>query len=102
MQRLKDKSRRKLLKKNEYLLISIKYLLNNPILKKNNNFLNILVNQNKKIFIFLNKNSLNKIKNYCIISNRSRGILKDFKISRIILKDYASKGFLMGLHKSSW
>jgi small subunit ribosomal protein S14 len=41
------------------------------------------------------------IKNYCILSGRARGVLRDFKLSRILLRKMGSKGFLSGLRKKS-
>lgn len=42
------------------------------------------------------------IKNYCVITGRSRGIVQKFGISRMIFKYYASFGYLKGIKKSSW
>jgi ribosomal protein S14 len=43
-----------------------------------------------------------EIKNYCILSGRARGVLRDFKLSRILLRKMGAKGFLSGLRKKSW
>ena len=43
-----------------------------------------------------------QIHNFCIYSYRSRGILRDFKISRHFFKELASSGKLYGVCKSSW
>ena len=42
------------------------------------------------------------IKNFCIISGRSRSIHKKFKVSRILLRELSSKGYFFGLKKASW
>jgi ribosomal protein S14 len=42
------------------------------------------------------------IKNFCIISGRSRAIHKKFKISRIVLRELSNKGYFFGLKKASW
>jgi ribosomal protein S14 len=42
------------------------------------------------------------IKNFCIISGRSRSIHKKFKVSRIFLRELSSKGYFFGLKKASW
>jgi ribosomal protein S14 len=44
----------------------------------------------------------NKIKNYCVVTARARGILRKYNISRIVFKQYASYGYLKGIKKSSW
>lgn len=41
------------------------------------------------------------IKNYCIISGRSRSIYKNFKVSRISFREIGSKGLFFGLKKLS-
>ena len=42
------------------------------------------------------------LKNYCIISGRSRGIIRKYNISRMLFKYYASFGYLKGIRKGSW
>jgi ribosomal protein S14 len=42
------------------------------------------------------------IKNFCIVSGRSRAIHKKFKVSRILLRELSSKGYFFGLKKASW
>lgn len=43
-----------------------------------------------------------RIQNRCVITGRSKGVFKKFKISRIILREWALKGQLVGIKKSSW
>jgi len=49
-----------------------------------------LVQHSKKKELFLFK------KNSCIISFRNKSVLKYLKLSRLVLKHYVSKGFLVG------
>ncbi len=42
------------------------------------------------------------LKNYCIISGRSRGIIRPYNISRIYFKQLTSFGYLKGIKKMSW
>lgn len=93
----KDKKRRNLFKKYELKRLYLKYIIyNNNILK------HIRINA----MILLNKlpkdSSSVRIHNRCIITGRSRSIYRDFKISRIILRNYAHNGSLPGITKSSW
>nr|QIQ23006.1 ribosomal protein S14 [Coleochaete scutata] len=46
--------------------------------------------------------SRTRIRNRCIITGRSRSILKTFRISRIMFRTLASEGNLVGIRKSSW
>lgn len=41
-------------------------------------------------------------KNRCQITGRSRGYLRKFKISRVMLRELALKGMIPGMKKSSW
>lgn len=48
-----------------------------------------------------NKSSYVKIRNRCVITGRSRGIYNYFKISRIMIRELASKGLLPGVKKAT-
>ena len=41
------------------------------------------------------------IRNFCIISGRARGLIRKFKISRIVFKSLGEKGLFFGLQKLS-
>jgi ribosomal protein S14 len=41
------------------------------------------------------------VKNFCIISGRSRAIHKKFKVSRILLRELGNKGYFFGLKKAT-
>nr|YP_009092489.1 ribosomal protein S14 [Cyanoptyche gloeocystis]AIM52075.1 ribosomal protein S14 [Cyanoptyche gloeocystis] len=43
-----------------------------------------------------------KIRNRCIITNRSKGIVNLLRISRITLRELVSNGFIANFLKSSW
>lgn len=43
-----------------------------------------------------------KIKNRCAVSGRSRSIYRQFKLSRLLIKELSSYGLLPGVRKSSW
>ena len=53
----------------------------------------------------LSKHNINsskvRIRNRCVLTGRSRGIHKFFKISRIMIRDLAAKGLLPGVKKAS-
>ena len=46
--------------------------------------------------------SRTRIRNRCEISGRPHGVYRKLKISRIALRDLASKGKIPGMSKSSW
>ncbi|MFD2209523.1 30S ribosomal protein S14 [Virgibacillus halophilus] len=43
-----------------------------------------------------------RLKNRCEITGRPRGYLRKFGMSRIAFRDYAHKGQIPGVKKSSW
>jgi small subunit ribosomal protein S14 len=43
-----------------------------------------------------------RIRNRCELSGRSRGVYRKFKLSRVGLRDLASRGQLPGVVKASW
>ena len=46
--------------------------------------------------------SKTRIRNRCEITGRPHGVYRKLKISRIALRDLASKGIIPGMTKSSW
>ena len=48
------------------------------------------------------KGSKIRTKNRCVVTGRGKGVLRHFKCSRIVLREMASKGDIVGLTKSSW
>ena len=90
----KDLKKRKFHKKNELFqkIFKILFLYSHDI------YLKLLINKKQKL-----KNSYKtKIKNYCIISGRSRSIFKKLKVSRINLKILNNNGEIFGLKKITW
>ena len=43
-----------------------------------------------------------RTRNRCNVSGRPRGVYRKFKLSRIALRDLASRGQIPGMVKSSW
>ena len=86
----KDKFRRKQYKNFEI------YNLLNKSLKKSLKFYNIVdpvfINDKKKY-------SKISIRNYCFETGRSRGIVRFFRISRMLVRKKAGIGLLMGIYK---
>ena len=46
--------------------------------------------------------SKGRIRNRCVLTGRSRGVYRKFKLSRIAFRELASKGHIPGITKSSW
>jgi len=43
-----------------------------------------------------------RLRNRCLVTGRSRGYMRKFGVSRITFREYASKGQIPGVTKSSW
>lgn len=93
----KDKKNRNLFLNLEIKKIILKSLLYNI---KYSFFFKIYFDFKFKKFSY--KSSIAKYRKYCILLGNSRSIFQRFKLSRHILKKYASNGFITGLKKSSF
>ncbi|QLH35714.1 MAG: 30S ribosomal protein S14 [Parachlamydiaceae bacterium] len=43
-----------------------------------------------------------RLRNRCLLTGRSRGFIRQFKISRLTFREMASNGLIPGVTKSSW
>lgn len=77
--------------------IILKSITLNSKLKKN-----IRWKTQQKFFNFNYNNSITRIKKICIYTKRSKSIYSFLKISRIVLRNYASNNLLPGINKYSW
>ena len=93
---VRDKKRRLLFKKYEIRRIILKSLLRNNLLNFNEkNCINFLLNKYPR-------NSLRiRIRNRCILTGRGRGVIRKFRLSRIMLKNYSLFGLIPGMVKDS-
>ncbi len=46
--------------------------------------------------------SRTRLRNRCWVTGRSRGVYKDFGLSRNVMREWAHQGLLPGVVKSSW
>ncbi len=44
----------------------------------------------------------NSIHNRCIITGRGRGVLRAYRLSRVIYRKFAVNGYLPGINKAAW
>jgi small subunit ribosomal protein S14 len=105
-----DKKKRKLAVKYQLKKLCLKALFLEEYL-----FKNFYKNKKKPTFLsfykfssvlkisYINKKgSLGVIKNRCNFTGRSQAIIRYYKISRIVFRELASYGDLLGIKKSSW
>jgi ribosomal protein S14 len=55
-----------------------------------------------KLNSFIKNSSKTRIKNRCVVTGRGRGVLRNFRMSRIEVRQLQMKGLLYGVRKSSW
>ncbi len=93
----KDKYRRRLFMRHEKLKQLYKFMRlqyrDNP---------EVSIYYSRLISSFPKDSSISRLRNYCIISNRARGVYKDFRLTRMFIKKLFSKGCINGLKQSSW
>jgi len=94
---IKDFNRRNIFLLLELERIILKYILTNfklPLDIRLNAYINF-----KNVSIL---STITKIKNRCVLTNRSRSVYRKFKMSRIFFKKLALDGLLIGVKKASW
>lgn len=94
---LRDIKKRILTKKYEFYKNLLKSIYLNEKLEEN-----LRINA----FILIQKISRNaslcRVRNRCIKSARSRGVLSKFRLSRHMFKRLSSKGLINGIFQASW
>lgn len=43
-----------------------------------------------------------RIRNRCALTGRPRGVLRHFRLNRVLFRQLAGEGLLPGVHKASW
>ena len=46
--------------------------------------------------------SITRVRNRCVLTDRGRGLVGRYRISRIMFRYYADKGLIAGMQKSTW
>ena len=93
----KDKQRRFLMFKYEFKRMFLKYIIFNQL------FDSYYRQYAQYVLNTLPKNSSRvRVKNRCIITGRAKSVYKNFRVSRIILKQFGLSGRIPGLQKASW
>lgn len=82
----------------EHEQLVCKALYNNQVVPKN---------IRQEIFEKFNWNfrdsfSAARVKNRCLVTNRAKSVIRQFKMSRIAFRERARAGKLLGVRRSSW
>jgi ribosomal protein S14 len=88
------------LKKKKFLKNEIKYKILKSI------FQNKKINPNKRLFSFFlilkSNNKINKLKNICLLTSKTNGLIKDFGISRNMMKYLLNHNKAQNIKANSW
>ena len=93
----RDLKRRKLVKKNAKKRAQLKAVIYDKNAPVEERFQAVL-----KLAELPRNSSKTRIRNRCALTGRPRGNFRKFNLSRIALRDLASRGELPGVTKSSW
>lgn len=95
----KDKRVRAIVANFEIKRIKLNFLLRNSSLSlfEKQKLLVDLSGQVKRALTFSVKS-----RNRCVLTGRAGSVFRYFRVSRIMLKEMASRGMLTGVRKSSW
>mmetsp|Transcript_11719 Transcript_11719/g.20132 ORF Transcript_11719/g.20132 Transcript_11719/m.20132 type:complete len:111 (-) Transcript_11719:11-343(-) len=91
----RDAARRKLFAENEVERKVLKSIIYNQNLPQP-----IRVAATERLAARPFNESLYRIHDYCIMSGRSRAVLRDWKVSRLVFRDYARRGMLPGVRQT--
>lgn len=95
--KIKDLKLRKKFQQNEIANTSVKFLFTNYFNKNKN------INRCQDFLNLKQKNySKTKIVRRCILTNRSRGSIRPFNVSRVKLRELFQFGIIPGYKKSVW
>ena len=81
--------------KNEYNYTILKSVFKTRSIKPTVRFFAYTILQKKKFFI-------SRWKNYCILTGRSKGVTKNFNISRHVLNKFGQQGYVTGYTRNNY
>lgn len=94
---VKDNKRRQLFLKLEWQKLQLRAIADNMSLP-----FEVRYKARLELTDFSRDSSITRIRNRCVLTGRSRGVYRFFKISRIKIRELMSHNKLPGLKKSSW
>lgn len=93
----RNEKRRKLVKKHASKRAKLKAIIRDQNLSQEERFMAVL-----KLAEMPRNSSKTRVRNRCALTGRPRAHYRKFNLSRIMLRELASRGELPGVVKSSW
>lgn len=94
---VKDKAKRSLVRKQEVKRLALKYASRDGGASKQSRWRSAL-----ELSKLPRNGSKVRVRNRCLLTGRAKSVHRQFKVSRIALRELASMGLINGLTKSSW
>jgi small subunit ribosomal protein S14 len=93
----KDKAKRALVQRQEMRRLKHRFIIRNTKFPMSYRWHHCI-----KLSRLSRNGSKVRVKNRCILTGRAKSVHRQFKISRIALRELASMGLINGVMKSSW
>ncbi len=94
---IREKKRKLLINKYYKIRLNLKKIISNSNTSNINRWKAIV-----KLQLLPKDSSYIRSKNRCLLTGRPHGYLRKFGLSRIKFREFAFKGYIPGLKKSSW
>ncbi|XP_047138965.1 small ribosomal subunit protein uS14 [Hydra vulgaris] len=93
----RDMKRRELFKEFEFERSSLRAIAKSDILPAS-----VKMRASEDLANLPRDSSITRIRHRCTLTDRARGVVIKYRISRIKFRDYADKGLISGYTRSSW
>ncbi len=93
----KDKKRRRSFSNKEVQRLVLLFLIRNQKLSASQRLL-----LGQRLQEISRDSSLVRLKNRCIVTNRSKGVYRQFRMSRVRLREMLANGLMPGYKKAVW
>lgn len=93
----RDMKRRALYEQHEMERINLRFLKKNDILPSA-----VRKKAGEDLEKLPRDSSITRVHNRCVLTDRGRGLVGRYRVSRMMLRYYADKGLIAGMQKSTW
>ncbi len=93
----KDKKRRRIFANKEVQRLILLFLIRNTKLSAAQRLL-----LTQRLQVISRDSSIVRLKNRCVLTNRSKGVYRQFRMSRVRLREMLANGLIPGYKKAVW